>query len=468
MTSKQEDLSELIHEIEPLCSEYDYSADVQANGFRSFLKIVQKFQEKIANDEVVVSQKQKIHGFFQTVRSLIQKTRDRGQDDFSKITPIDKEIMSASFAEAPTAQDTLFPEPIDAFWLEEDVKLAVDKYPELVAQFVNPDRDTIFKQVLSRNIVSEFRFMSIPHSNEWVIESTGTGSKLTRSKLRTKEIINCLILKPIENKHPNCLLFYAHGGGFMRGSAPSYVEQVAELCNKVGVVTVIPDHRNAPLHRFPAGLQDVLDSYCFFTSGSDTVTQILGFNPDKVILAGDSAGGNLCAGITFALHMIREAGGTVQMPAGIHLLYPYSSPVPIAYPSMLMQNLDPIITTSVIATMMASYSKSDPLIEIGRQAAPNCEEVMDLMQQHAEDPLVNNLAFKDWQSLKEIPLVVHVSEFDPLMDSGIQFAKRWQGNTRVRVAWGYTHEFARLKIESSRQELQVMYDDISDIFNDKF
>ena len=196
-----------------------------------------------------------------------------------------------------------------------------------------------------------------------------------------------------------------------------YSEQVALLCNKAGVVTVIPEYRKAPVHRFPAGLQDVLDAYCFFTSGSEIVKQLIGFNPDKVAVAGDSAGGNFSASVTFALHMIREAGGRVQMPAGIHLLYPYSSPVPIAFPSMLLQNVDPILTG--MATMMVSYPKLDPQIKDGWHADANSLEVTELLQPYARDPLFNNLAWKDWQSLKDIPLVVQACEFDPLLDSGI-------------------------------------------------
>ena len=221
------------------------------------------------------------------------------------------------------------------------------------------------------------------------------------------------------------------------------------------------------MHRFPAGLQDVLDAYCFFTSGSETVKQLIGFNPDKVVVAGDSAGGNFSASITFALHMIREAGGTAQMPAGIFLLYPGSSPVPIAYPSMLLQNVDPLITAESLATMMVSYPKTDPLIEEGWHTGPDGQEVIELLRTCTRDPLFNNLAWKDWQSLREIPLFVQVSEFDPLLDSGIQFAKRWQGNTRVRIAWGNIHGFAGMAVDASREDLQVMYDDISDLFRGK-
>ena len=460
MSSSQEYPTGRHQEIEQFCSEYDYSEDVKANGFRSFLRIYQKFHEQVANnDDVDDSEKEKIRSLLQAVQRLIMRSRDRGQEDFSEITDIDNEVMLASFAEAPE------PEPKHAaygepFWLKEELRIAIHEF-----KFLNADSGGVIREVASQNILKGLNFVPIARSNEWVIEVTGSGSKVTKNDFRAQEMIDCLIITPDDNRHPNSLLFYSYGGGFMHGSVSECGEQAAELCNKVGVVTVIPEYRKAPVNRFPAGLQDVLDAYCFFTSGSETVKQLIGFNPDKVVVAGDSSGGNFSASITFALHMIREAGGTVQIPAGIHLLYPYSSPVPIAYPSMLMQNVYPLISAEYMAKLMVSYPKTDPLIEDGWHACPNSQEVIELLQPFARDPLFNNLAWKDWQSLKDIPLVVHVSEFDPLMDSGIQFAKRWQGNTRVRTAWGNIHGFADMAVDASREDLQIMYDDMSDLFS---
>ena len=456
MSSKQEDPSGRHQEIEQFCSEYDYSEDVKANGFRSFLKIYQKFHEQVANnDDVDVIEKEKIRSLLQTVERLIIRSHDRGQEDFSEITDIDKEVMLASFAEAPE-KDPTFAAHIDPFWLKEELRIAI--------KFLNADSEPTSSEGSSQNTVKDLQFPPIVRLNEWVIETTDNGSKMAMSEFRTEEENHCLIITPEDNRHPNSLLFYSHGGAFMHGTAIECTDQVAQLCNKVGVMAVIPEFRKAPVDRFPAGLQDVLDAYCFFTSGSEKVKQLIGFNPDKVIVAGDSSGGNFSASITFALHMIREAGGTVQMPAGIHLLYPCCSPVPIAYPSMLLQNVDPLVTAESLAMMMVSYPKYD-LIEEGSHAGPESQEILELMQPFAQDPLFNNLAWKDWHSLKDIPLVVHVSEFDPLLDSGIQFAKRWQGITRVRIVWGNIHGFAGMAADASREDLQIMYDDMSDLFN---
>ncbi len=81
-------------------------------------------------------------------------------------------------------------------------------------------------------------------------------------------------------------LFYIHGGGFVVGSLESHDAICAEISDAVGAELVSIDYRLAPEHVWPAAFED-----CW------TVLVHLLREGRPVVVAGDSAGGNLAAGI---------------------------------------------------------------------------------------------------------------------------------------------------------------------------
>ncbi|KQS97809.1 MULTISPECIES: alpha/beta hydrolase [unclassified Rhizobium] len=81
-------------------------------------------------------------------------------------------------------------------------------------------------------------------------------------------------------------VFYIHGGGFVVGSLESHDAICAELAHAAKVELVSVDYRLAPEHVWPAAFDD-----CF------EVLQSLLADGRPLIVAGDSAGGNLAAGV---------------------------------------------------------------------------------------------------------------------------------------------------------------------------
>ncbi len=99
------------------------------------------------------------------------------------------------------------------------------------------------------------------------------------------------------------VVLYLHGGAFMLPPVPvAHVNFHARLCRDLKAVGLMPDYRLAPLHRYPAPLDDCERAYRGLLD--------LGFDPAKIVLAGESAGGNLVLGL---LQRIRKAG--LPMPA---------------------------------------------------------------------------------------------------------------------------------------------------------
>jgi len=94
------------------------------------------------------------------------------------------------------------------------------------------------------------------------------------------------------------VVLYLHGGAFLMPAMPkAHVRFHARLCQQLGAVGVMPDYRLSPLHAFPAALDDCETAY--------RVLLERGFAAEKIIVAGESAGGNLVLGL---LQRIRSTG----------------------------------------------------------------------------------------------------------------------------------------------------------------
>ncbi len=102
------------------------------------------------------------------------------------------------------------------------------------------------------------------------------------------------------------VVLYFHGGGFILGGLDSHDDVCAELCGRTGYTVVSVDYRLAPEHRHPAAFDDALAAYEWAISAY----------AQPIVLAGDSAGGNLAAAVSHATR------GHPRQPAGQVLIYP--------------------------------------------------------------------------------------------------------------------------------------------------
>ena len=87
-------------------------------------------------------------------------------------------------------------------------------------------------------------------------------------------------------------ILYAHGGGFRLVSALAYRSFGSLLAAVIGANVVLVDYRLAPEHPFPAALDDMRTANAWLHNRSDP--------PRHVVVAGDSAGGNLAAALVLA------------------------------------------------------------------------------------------------------------------------------------------------------------------------
>ncbi len=87
------------------------------------------------------------------------------------------------------------------------------------------------------------------------------------------------------------LILYYHGGGFAVGTAKAFEPLARSIAAQTGAVVVSVDYRLAPRHPFPAAVDD---AYAALLWASENASK-LGADAGKILVSGDSAGGNLAA-----------------------------------------------------------------------------------------------------------------------------------------------------------------------------
>ncbi|WP_436790847.1 alpha/beta hydrolase [Yinghuangia sp. YIM S10712] len=114
-------------------------------------------------------------------------------------------------------------------------------------------------------------------------------------------------------ERPTGLIVYFHGGAWCVGSIGLMDNVARELAHATGAVVVSVEYRLAPENPFPAGLDDCEA----VTRWAFARTARFGVSPANVLVAGESAGGNLAAAVTLRL---RDSAG-IRL-AGQVLIYP--------------------------------------------------------------------------------------------------------------------------------------------------
>ena len=115
------------------------------------------------------------------------------------------------------------------------------------------------------------------------------------------------------SQRPRAIL-YLHGGGYVVGSPALYRGLSGYLARATASVVYALDYRLAPEHVYPAALEDAVAAF-------RDLVDVEGYDPSRIGIAGDSAGGGLAVATARAL--IDEHG---LHPAALVLLSPWTDP----------------------------------------------------------------------------------------------------------------------------------------------
>ena len=89
---------------------------------------------------------------------------------------------------------------------------------------------------------------------------------------------------------PACIVYF-HGGAWIFGNLDTHDCMCRMLANASGCRVISIDYRLAPEHKFPAGVEDAIAATKWVAAKASDI----GIDPARIVVAGDSAGGNLAA-----------------------------------------------------------------------------------------------------------------------------------------------------------------------------
>jgi acetyl esterase len=204
-----------------------------------------------------------------------------------------------------------------------------------------------------------------------------------------------LYLPPGDGPYP--VIVYFHGGGWVIGDIVTYDPMCRDLCDRSDTIVVAVDYRLAPEHPCPAAPEDCLAALAWVAEH----IELYGGRPDSIVVAGDSAGGNLAA-----VTSIQAATALPGLIKGQVLIYPVTDHYSAGFASYSENAKGPVLTRSLMEWFWDSYLANSPELAQGvvrhRLATPLIED--DLSQQP--------------------PALVISAGRDPLRDEGIAYAQR--------------------------------------------
>lgn len=230
-----------------------------------------------------------------------------------------------------------------------------------------------------------------------------------RSRLFSEEgaegFVEGLWIEP-ESTRADRILLYLHGGGYMVGSAATGGSVAGYLAVKGGMHAFSLEYPLAPESPYPAQLNCAEAAYRFLLRK--------GFKPENIVIAGDSAGGNLALTL-----LLRLRSAALPMPAGAYLISPWTDLTHSSPTHELKRDVDAVLNHDFMEWMATSF------VGAGDR----------------EDPLVSPV-FGDLNGFP--PLLVQVGSFETLLDDSLTLVRNAAlADVPVRLSvWpGYNHDF---------------------------
>ncbi|XP_070080606.1 hormone-sensitive lipase isoform X9 [Equus caballus] len=169
------------------------------------------------------------------------------------------------------------------------------------------------------------------------------------SSLVKSEGPRSLELRPRPQQAPRSrsLVVHIHGGGFVAQTSKSHEPYLKSWAQELGAPILSIDYSLAPEAPFPRALEECFYAYCWAVKHC----ALLGSTGERICLAGDSAGGNLCFTVS-----LRAAAYGVRVPDGIMAAYPATMLQSTASPSRLLSLMDPLLPLSVLSKCVSAYA----------------------------------------------------------------------------------------------------------------
>jgi len=209
----------------------------------------------------------------------------------------------------------------------------------------------------------------------------------------------------VPGAHEEKVFYNLFGGGYIMGTLKSRRIIPYHLSRATKLRCLNIEYRLAPEYPFPAALEDSIESYKWLISE--------GFNPKKIIIGGESAGGGLAVATLLKLKELN-----LPLPAGAVLISPWADLTGSGESIIRNQKFEPLIKEGVV-NMAKSYAQKEPL----------------------NNPLISPV-FADLKGLP--PLLIQAGSIEALVDDSnslAEHAKRDGVEVKLEIYENMTHVF---------------------------
>ena len=206
------------------------------------------------------------------------------------------------------------------------------------------------------------------------------------------------------------VILYCHGGGYATGSSLYGRTLTTRLASSTSMDVLSFDYRLSPENPYPAAIEDAMTTWNHL--------MMFGYGARDVILAGDSAGGNLALALT---HQLKKEGRLLTR--GIVLLSPWTDMTGSGKSHQTKEGIDPVLNAAYIEGAIENYLGKDYSRELLR------------------DPSVSPL-FGDFAGFP--PTYIQVGDQEILQSDSVLLYKKMQQagvNVTLDVFKGMWHVF---------------------------
>jgi len=240
------------------------------------------------------------------------------------------------------------------------------------------------------------------------------------------------IYRPIKGTILPALVFF-HGGGWVLNNLDSYEQALRSIANKGQFVVIAVNYQKAPESPFPIPFDDCYATLLWVAQNAER----LGVDATQIGVGGDSAGGNLAAGVAIKARDTGDVNLAFQL-----LIYPCNDSE-MKYDSAYSSATGYGLSTQSMEWFWEQYlsKKSD-----------------------AKNPYAVPAAAKDFRGLA--PAIITTAEFDPLLDDGYNYAellRKFGVPTVYREYDGVIHGYFTLA--GITPEAEVLQQFVSDEIN---
>ena len=224
------------------------------------------------------------------------------------------------------------------------------------------------------------------------------------------------------------VILYCHGGGYSTGSSLYARTLTTKLAESTSMDVLSFDYRLAPENPYPAACEDAMKAWDYL--------MLLGYGARDVIIAGDSAGGNLALSLVLKLKQQERL-----LPRGLVLLSPWTDLTSSGKTHISRADVDPILDAEYLEQMIGNYARDQEL----------------------DDPMVSPL-FGDFNGFP--PTYIQVGDNEILLsDSTMLHKKMIQANVsaKIDVFKGMWHVFQMSPFKTAYEAMEKNAEFIFDI-----